>query len=165
MIIPQVTFNLILFSLLVGLSLLGFLLGENRLKTISYGAFIAYFIILVSSETLINTVSSKVNLKIEITKFIFVGLVCSLFFLGALLSQKKASNKVRSIALGILTALFIVAFGINVLPSAMQDGLVTDFNLAAQIYNFRLVFMAALTVWLITIQLIPKKHIDDDKKK
>ncbi len=165
MIIPQVTFNLILFSLLVGLSAIGFLFGENRLKTISYGAFMAFFILQVSSETFMSTVSSKTNLKLEVAKYIFIALVCTLLFLGALLSQKKASDKIRAIVLGILTALFIVAFGVYVLPSGAQENLVTDFNLAAQIFNLKYIFMAALAIWLMVIQFIPKKHLEDDKKK
>lgn len=162
--IPQLTFNLILFSLLAGLSLLGFLFGENRLKTISYGAFIGFFILQISSETFMSSLSSKIGLKIEISKFIFVGLVCAALYLGSLVAQKKANDKIRSIALGVLTALFIVSFGINTLPSSTQEALVTDFNLAAWIFNLRIYFMAALTVWLIVIQFIPNKREEDKKK-
>lgn len=165
MVIPQITFNLILFTLLAGLSALGFIFGENRLKTISYGAFMAFFMLQVTSETLINTVSSKTNLKLEVAKYIFIALVCTLLFLGSLLSQKKATDKIRAIILGILTALFIVAFGIYILPSQAQENLVTDFNLAAQIFNLKYIFMAALAIWLIAIQFIPKKQLDEDKKK
>ncbi len=138
--------------------------GENRLKTISYGAFIGFFIVQMSSETFMNGLSSKAGIKIEIAKFIFIGLICGALYLGALVAQKKANDKIRSIALGVLTALFIVSFGINLLPSSTQEALVTDFNLAAWIFNLRIYFMATLTIWLIVIQFIPNKREEDKKK-
>lgn len=162
--IPAITFNLVLFSLVGGLSVLGFFFGENRLKFVSYGAFVAFFILLVSSESTLTDIASKTNLPIATAKLGFVAVICVLSFLGALLDQKKARNKIRSIFLGIITALFITGYGVALLPASAQKTLVTDFNLAAQVDNFRLYFMLATAVWLIIIQFIPNKK-DDEKHK
>lgn len=162
--IPQITFNIILFGLLGGLGVLGFLFGENRLKNISYGAFISFFILLVSSETAMSDLSSKTSLPIASAKLGFVALICGVLFLGSLLSQKKAKDKIRSIPLAALTSLFIAGFGVSLLAQSARESLVTDFNLAAQVYNFRFIFMIALTVWLIIIQLIPQKKEEEKHK-
>jgi len=161
--IPEITFNIILFGLLGGLGFLGFLFGENRLKNVSYGAFIAFFILLVSSETAMSDLSTKTSLPITSAKLAFVALICGLLFLGSLLSQKKAKDKIRSIPLAILTSLFIASFGVSLLAESARESLVTDFNLAAQAYNFRFIFMIALTIWLIIIQLIPQKKEEEKK--
>ncbi|MBA3678918.1 hypothetical protein H0W80_01855 [Candidatus Saccharibacteria bacterium] len=163
--LPQITFNLILFALLGGLSALGFLFGENRLKSISYGAFMSFFIVFVSSETAMNDLATKINFPIITAKLGFIALVCTALFLGALIDQKKARNKIRSIPLAFITGLFICGYGVGLLPAKAQQSLVTDFNLAAQIYNFRMFFMVALAIWLVVIQFIPAKKDDDEKKK
>ncbi len=111
-----------------------------------------------------SDLAGKTNLPIATAKLGFVALVCTVMFFGSLMSQKKARDKIRSIPLAILTALFITGFGVGLLPTSARESLVTDFNLAAQIYNFRFVFMVALAVWLVVIQLIPEKK-DDEKKK
>ena len=85
-------------------------------------------------------------------------------FLGALISQKKSNNKIRSILLAIITTLFICGFGVSLLSSGARESMVTDFNLAAQIYNIRYIVMLVLAAWLILIQLIPEKKEDDKKK-
>ena len=162
--IPQLTFNLILFGLLAGLSALGFVFGENRIKNISYGAFIGFFILIVGSADSIGGLASKASLPVETAKLSFVAVVCLLMFLGALISQKKSNNKIRSIILAIITTLFICGFGVSLLSPAARESMVTDFNLAAQIYNIRYIVMLVLAAWLILIQLIPEKKEDDKKK-
>jgi|GEM_PF-1881914 len=161
---PQLTFNLILFSMLAGFSVLGFVFGENRLKNIGYAAFIGFFVLLVGSNDLIGSVAEKTSLPVETAKLCFIAAICFLMFLGGLVSQKRSNNKIRSIPLAVILTIFISGFGVSILGTDGRESLVTDFNLAAQIYNIRYIAMLVLAGWLVLIQLIPEKK-DDDKKK
>jgi hypothetical protein len=93
-----------------------------------------------------------------------VAVVCAVFFLGAIVNQKKARYKIRSIPLGVITAVFIVAFCINLFPSSQANDLLTNYNLAAMVSNVRIPILILLTVWLAVIQFLPDKSDKDDKK-
>ncbi|MEI8072753.1 MAG: hypothetical protein WCH00_01520 [Candidatus Saccharibacteria bacterium] len=123
----------------------------------------AFFIIAVSSETAMSGVADKINAPIATAKITFVVVVCAASFLGSLISQRKSQGKLRSIPLAVVTTLFLCGFGLSLLNDSSRGRVVTDFNLAAQIYNLRFIFMGILAAWLVVTQFIPVKK-DDDKK-
>ncbi len=162
--IPNLTFNLLLFGLSGLLAALGFMFGENRIKVISYAAFIALFILQIVPNNFFDSLGNSIHIDLASPKVAFVAIVCAVFFLGALINQKKAKFKMRAIPLGVLTAVFIVAFSINLFPSNQANDLLTNYNLAAMVSNVRLPLMLALAIWLAVIQFLPEKSDKDDKK-
>lgn len=163
--IPEITFNLVFFSLIGLLCGLGFLFGENRLKALSYGGILALFILQMSADSMVNDLTSKVNAPIAMAKIGFVAVICAAFFVGAVLHQKKARFKVRAIPLGVITALALTGYSIGLLTEKARETLTTDYNLAAMVYNFRFILLLVLGAWLLIIQFIPDKSDKDDKKK
>lgn len=162
--LPTLTFNLALFGLAALLAALGFMFGENRLKVLSYGSFIALFILTVIPGSFFDSLGDKIHIDIAPPKIAFVAIVCTLFFLGAIINQKKARHKMRSIPLGVITAVFIVAFSIGLFPNSQANDLVTNYNLAAMIQNFRIPILLVLATWLAVSQFLPDKSDKDDKK-
>jgi hypothetical protein len=161
--LPNLTFNLALFGLAALLAVLGFMFGENRLKILSYGSFIALFIMTVVPNSFFEGLGKQIHIDIASPKLAFVAIVCAVFFLGAIVSQKKARFKIRSIPLGVITAVFIVAFCINLFPSGQANDLLTNYNLAAMISNVRIPILILLATWLAVIQFLPDKDKDDKK--
>jgi hypothetical protein len=161
--LPNLTFNLALFGLAGLLAALGFMFGENRLKILSYASFIALFILTVVPNSFFDDLGNKIHIDIAPPKVAFIAIVCTIFFLGAIVNQKKARFKLRAIPLGIITAVFIVAFSINLFPKDQANDLVTNYNLAALIYNMRIPLLLLTTVWLAIIQFLPDKS-DKEKK-
>lgn len=162
--IPNLTFNLMLFGLAALLAALGFMFGENRLKILSYASFISLFVLTVVPSSFFDSIGDKVHIDLAPPKVAFVAIVCAVFFLGAIVNQKKARFKMRAIPLGVLTAIFIVAFGISLFPSNQASDLITNYNLAAMLSNVRIGIMLALALWLAIIQFLPEKSDKDDKK-
>lgn len=162
--IPNLTFNLALFGLAAVLAVLGFLFGENRLKILSYASFIALFILQMVPNSFFDELGNKAHIDIASPKLAFIAIVCTIFFLGALINQRKSKFKLRAIPLGVITAVFIVAFSINSFPKDQANDLVTNYNLAAMIYNVRIPILLITAAWLAIIQFLPDKSDKDDKK-
>ncbi len=162
--IPDLTFNLLLFGLAGLLAALGFMFGENRIKVVSYAAFIAFFVLQVIPGNFFDSLGKSIHIDLASPKVAFVAVVCAVFFLGALINQKKAKYKMRAIPLGVLTAVFIVAFSIGLFPSNQANDLLTNYNLAAMVSNVRIPLMLALVIWLAVVQFLPDKSDKDEKK-
>ena len=162
--IPNLTFNLTLFGLAAVLALLGFMFGENRLKILSYASFIALFVLQVVPGSFFDDLGTKVHIDIAPPKIAFVAIICTVFFLGAVVNQKKAKYKLRAIPLGVITAVFIIAFCINLFPNNQTNDLITNYNLAAMIFNLRIPILLITATWLAVIQFLPDKSDKDDKK-
>jgi hypothetical protein len=160
-------FNTISFVLLAALVAYGIVLGENRLRLVSLGGILALFVVSQIPTDSLDELARKGIFGIHPTPTQFdlflLGLILALFALGAMLSVKKAQNKIRSFILAIVSALCIVCFSIVVLPDSSRTQLTTDYNLAAMAYAVRYYSLLAFAIWTVITMFVVEK--DDRHKK
>jgi len=164
--LPQLTFNLVFFGLIGGLALLGLLFGEGRMRMVAFGSFLALFVMGQLSDSSLSfftkplgTVVGENNVASAIGGIIFI-----LFIVGAFIGSHKKGANIRAMLLGIVTGLFVLAYGTALLPAQVKDTVLNTYNLAAIITSVRPFILVALVVLILISIFMPEKNKDDKKK-
>lgn len=163
--IPQLTFNLVFFVLIGGLAVVGLFFGEGRIRLVALGAFMALFVMNQISDPSFNSIAKPVGSLVgeKNVASSIGGIIFLLFIVGAFLGNHKKGSNIRGMILGIVTGLFVMAYGTALLPSQVKDSIVSNYNLAAIITNIRPYILIATIVLILVSIFMPEKNKEDKK--
>lgn len=157
------SFNLILAIALGGAVALGMLLGEIRVRALAFGlsaGFVAAEILPETITKLIPSISNNVDRKL-----VLMWALAGVFIGASFVGQRHAQRSVRTIFFAIATALFGVAISLALLPVGTRQGIITNFNLAAMIYDIRMYIVLAEIALIIVFTAIPLKSKEEKKHR
>ena len=157
------SFNLLLASIVGSSITLGMLLGEIRVRAMAFGLTAGFAIAQVLPESVLKVVPETiagVDRKIAIIWIVAVIFVCASF-----VGQRHAQRSFRTIFFAIATALFGASISLVLMPVGSRQELVTNFNLAAMVYDLRTYIVLIELGLLIVFTAIPIKSKEDKKHK
>jgi len=155
---PELSFNTALFVALgVGFAI-AFFAGEGRVKKLAAGSLVGYLIALQLGEfavTQLTKLSFLPELSLATVQLAIFALVTLLFNLGKThhIDGRPRVN-VESIAVAIITAAFIFTTVLGFLDDSTRNQLTTDYNLAAMLYEWRLLLLGLTAGGLLLVEVL-----------
>jgi len=142
----------------------GSVLGELRMQRVAFSAYVGLVISIFLSDSiskfLIDTKLLNLdNSAVKIILFIATILLLSFHKKGDFAIKSKIS--IKSAILSFLTAGFILSNILSMLNPTTLNKLLTDYQVIAMIYDFKLWFIALTVVWTVVISFWSRKKDKD----
>ena len=155
---PTLSFNTILFSALGAVLVLAFIAGEGRVKKLAAGSLVGYLVALQFGDFVLSQLgklSFVPELSLGTVQIILLVVVTLLFNLGKVHHiEGRTRVNVESIAVAIITAAFIFTAILGFLGEETRSNLLNEYNLAAMLYNWRLLLLGLTAGGLILIEIM-----------
>jgi hypothetical protein len=153
------SFNLLLATVVGGSIALGMLLGEIRIRAMAFGLTVGFVVAQVLPDSLLKTVPGT-DRKVAI-----IWAMAVVFVVSSLFGQRHAQRSFRTIFFAIATALFGVSISLVLLPVGTRQELVTNYYLAAMVYDLRAYIILAEVGFIVFSTLIPLKSKEERKHR
>ncbi len=155
---PELSFNTALFVALGAGFAIAFFAGEGRVKKLAAGSLVGYLIALQLGEfasAQLAKLSFLPELSLATVQLGIFILVAILFNLGKThhIDGRPRVN-VESIAVAIITAAFIFTTVLGFLDESTRSQLINDYNLAALLYQWRLLLLGLTAGGLLVIEIL-----------
>ncbi len=161
---PALNFNN-LFGLGVLLTLLlGFVLGEYRVKRLAIGSFAGFIIADKLAVVVLNYLQKQSwgkGSELGVVQIVIFCVTIVMMVVGHGDEAGRGKGGVKVLVFALLTMLFVASSVISFLPTNSRETLVTDYNLASMIYGWHYIWLLASAGWLALLNYLPKP----DKKK
>lgn len=155
---PNLSFNTILFATLGAGFVLAFFAGEGRVKKLAAGSLVGYLVAMQLGDFVLaqlSKVSLIPSLSLGTVQIILLAAVTLLFNLGKVNHiEGRPRVNVESIVVAIITAAFIFTTVLGFLGEETRSSLLNDYNLAAMLYNWRLLLLGLTAGGLILIEIM-----------
>lgn len=157
------SFNLLLVTVVGSSIALGMLLGEIRVRAMAFGLTAGFVVAQVLPESLLNILPETI-VKAD-RKVAIIWIVAIIFICASFIGQRHAQRSLRTIFFAIVTALFGVSISLVLLPVGTRQELVTNYNLAAMVYDLRAYIILFELGILIVLTALPIKNKEEKKHR
>ncbi len=156
--LPSLSFNTLILAGVVGAFAVAFFAGEGRVKKLAAGSLVGYLAAMqlgqLAQEQLAK-VSFVPDASVGTVQLILFGLVAVLFNLGKVHHvEGRPRVSIESVAVGVITCLFVFTSVLGFMGESTRQDLLTNYNLAAQLYSLRLLWLGLTVSGLILIEVM-----------
>jgi hypothetical protein len=155
---PDLSFNTVLFASLGAGFALAFFAGEARVRKLAAGALVGYLVAIQLGEFVLaqlGKVSFIPELSLGTVQIILFAFITLSFNLGrAHQVEGRPRVNVESIVVAVITATFIFTSVLGFLGEETRSGLMNDYNLAAMLYEWRLLLLGLTAGGLILLEVM-----------
>lgn len=162
--LPNINFNAKALIVVGIILVLGIVLGEHRAKRIAMGSFVGFIVADKLGQGAFNYLQKQTwgqGVSLSTVQIVLFAAFVLLLTAGHSEELGRGHINLKLIILSLLTSVFIIASLIGFLPPGSREQLVTDYNIAALIYNWQYGWLLATALWMALLNYLPKP----DKKK